>query len=160
MKSAQQQNEKHYGGRYKPDFVEGDHFSRTAVTGGLQLPTQELFAARRSGASRSLLSYLALLRTGFTMPARSPGTAVGSYPTFSPLPNPKPTGGRPGFGGMFSVALSVGFLLLGVTQRPALWSPDFPRTERFSPRSPPPPGVIIDAKPFFYKKPLYRLQIF
>jgi len=29
-------------------------------------------------------------------------------------------------GGMFSVALSVGSPLLGVTQRPALWSSDFP----------------------------------
>ncbi len=28
---------------------------------------------------------------------------------------------------MFSVALSVGLPRLGVTQRPALWSPDFPR---------------------------------
>ena len=74
------------GGRYKPDPVEGDHLSGTAVTSGLVLPTREFAARRRNGASHSSLSYLALLRTGFAVPARSPGTAVGSYPTFSPLP--------------------------------------------------------------------------
>ena len=31
-------------------------------------------------------------------------------------------------GGLFSVALSVGSRRLGVTQHPALWSPDFPPT--------------------------------
>ena len=40
-------------------------------------------------------------------------------------------------GGLFSVALSVGFPRLGVTQHPALWSPDFPRTTLSGgPRSP------------------------
>jgi hypothetical protein len=43
---------------------------------------------------------------------------VGSYPTISPLP------GCPG--GVISVALSFESPRLGVTQRPALWSPDFP----------------------------------
>jgi len=48
--------------------------------------------------------------------------AVRSYRTFSPLPCfAKATRGC-----VFSVALSVGSPLLGVTQRPALWSPDFP----------------------------------
>gem|GEM_PF-4433357 len=83
-----------------------------------------------------LLSYLALLRTGLAVPVRSPGTAVGSYPTVSPLPTEA--------GGLFSVALSVGFPLLGVTQRPALRSPDFPRAATTGPRSPPPPlGIIL-----------------
>jgi len=40
----------------------------------------------RNGAGRSSPSYLALLQTGFAVPARLPGTAVGSYPTISPLP--------------------------------------------------------------------------
>ncbi len=46
--------------------------------------------------------------------------AVRSYRTFSPLPP------RMGLGGIFSVALSVGLRLPGVTWHPALWSPDFP----------------------------------
>jgi len=46
--------------------------------------------------------------------------AVGSYPTFSPLP------GCPG--GLFSVALSIALRRPGVTRRHALRSPDFPRT--------------------------------
>ena len=35
-----------------------------------------------------------------------------------------------GEGGMFSVALSLGLPPLGVTQHPALWSPDFPRARK------------------------------
>ena len=38
-------------------------------------------------------------------------------------------------GGIFSVALSLGLPPLGVTQHPALWSSDFPRTPRRGPRS-------------------------
>lgn len=111
--------EEKQGGRCKPDSVVGDHLSGTAVASGLKLPTREFAARRRCGASHASLSYLALLRTGFAVPARSPGTAVGSYPTISPLPAVA--------GGIFSVALSVGLPLLDVIQRSALWSPDFPR---------------------------------
>ncbi len=81
-------------------------------------PTREL-SADAEWSEPLLLPYLTLLRTGLAVPVRSPGTAVGSYPTISPLPADA--------GGIFSVALSVGFPPLGVTQRPALWSPDFPR---------------------------------
>src|SRR6058998_251351 len=52
---------------------------------------------------------------------------VGSYPTFSPLPD----GASPEINAawrFFSVALSFGSPRLGITQRPALWSPDFPPT--------------------------------
>ena len=51
--------------------------------------------------------------------------AVGSYPTVSPLPrhHPKIVPGRFVFCGAH-----VGLLRLGVTQHPALWSPDFPLT--------------------------------
>ena len=48
------------------------------------------------------------------------GSAVGSYPAFSPLP----------VGGSFSVALSVALLHLGVTQHPVPRSPDFPLHEK------------------------------
>ncbi len=44
--------------------------------------------------------------------------AVRSYRTISPLPTIA--------GGIFSVALSVGSHLPGVTWHSALWSPDFP----------------------------------
>ena len=44
--------------------------------------------------------------------------AVGSYPTISPLPRKR--------GGMFSVALSVGFPPLPVRKHAALWCSDFP----------------------------------
>src|SRR5258708_14580924 len=52
---------------------------------------------------------------------------VGSYPTFSPLPS----GASPEINAawrLFSVALCFGSPRLGVTQRPALWSPGFPPT--------------------------------
>ena len=48
---------------------------------------------------------------------------VSSYLTISPLPVPRTIGA---IGRFFSVALSVGFPLLRVTERPVLWSSDFP----------------------------------
>ena len=51
----------------------------------------------------------------------SPRALVSSYLTVSPLPTANVEGG------FFSVALSLGFLPLGITQHPALRSPDFPR---------------------------------
>jgi len=51
---------------------------------------------------------------------------VSSYLTISPLPEKS--------GGIFSVALALGpvFTLtpLGFTQHPALWSPDFPHSQK------------------------------
>jgi len=69
---------------------------------------------------------------------------VGSYPTFSPLPDscsPEIAAA----GRLFSVALSFGSPRLGVTQRPALWSPDFPPTLFTSPAvtRPPRPAVSL-----------------
>src|SRR5205823_1423165 len=69
---------------------------------------------------------------------------VGSYPTFSPLPD----GASPEINAarrFFSVALSFGSPRLGVTQRPALWSPDFPPTLFTSPAvtRPPRPAVSL-----------------
>jgi hypothetical protein len=63
-----------------------------------------------------------LLRTGFAEPRRSPAALVSSYLTLSPLPGPGP-------GGLLSVALSAGRPAWDTLQRPALWSPDFPRPE-------------------------------
>jgi hypothetical protein len=64
---------------------------------------------------------LALLRVGFTEPPQSPAALVVSYTTVSPLP-PDESGG-----GLFSVALSRGSPRVGVTDHPALRSPDLPR---------------------------------
>ena len=68
-----------------------------------------------------------LLLTRFAEPRRSLDVLVGSYPTVSPLPVSIPHGAFTTIGGLLSVALSVGSPRLGVTQRHALWSPDFPR---------------------------------
>ena len=70
---------------------------------------------------------LALLRVGFAEPPGSPRALVRSYRTVSPLPVRSPRGPS-AIGGLFSVALSCGSPRLGVTQHPALWSPDVPRT--------------------------------
>ncbi len=74
-----------------------------------------------------LAAYLALLRLGVTVPRLLPGRAVGSYPTFSPLPAQKT-------GGLFSVALTVALRRPGVTWQSTLWSSDFPRPENLEPR--------------------------
>lgn len=93
----------------------------------------------------------------------SPGSLVGSYPTVSPLPQPRghaaggpkavrrysrrPRGVR---GGLFSVALARGFPRVAVSNHPALWSPDVPRHQLVA-RSPgrpsrvPPPRIELGA---------------
>jgi len=50
-----------------------------------------------------------LHRMGFFVPSHSRGNAVGSYPTFSPLPIRafKSEDLKPRMGGLFSVTLSV-----------------------------------------------------
>ena len=64
--------------------------------------------------------YLALLRVGLVLPRDVATRAVRSYRTISPLP------ALASFGGVFSVALSIGSRRPGVTWHPALRSPDFP----------------------------------
>ena len=71
----------------------------------------------------------ALLRVGFTEPPGSPRVLVRSYRTVSPLPVRSRFPGAT-IGGLLSAALSFGSPRLGVTQHPALWSPDVPRTGR------------------------------
>ena len=51
----------------------------------------------------------------------SPRPLVVSYTTVSPLPDAEAPGG------LFSVALALELPRVGVTHRPALWSPDVPR---------------------------------
>ena len=67
------------------------------------------------------LPYLVLLQTGFAWLAVSPRRPVGSYSTLSPLPVRRTAVWRSAFCCAFQRSLS-----LGVTQRFALRSPDFP----------------------------------
>ena len=81
------------------------------------------------GGPPHALPYLALLLAGFTKLLQSPGALVRSYRTFSPLPGPAGTLRFQPLsdpGGLLSVALSFALPRLGITQRNALWSPDFP----------------------------------
>src|SRR5215472_16424182 len=105
------------------------HPSGTAVAGSLVRSTRE----HRAGRPRALAqetrsaerdSLLTLLRVGFTEPPGSLRALVVSYTTVSPLP-PDDAGG-----GLISVALSRGSPRVGVTDHPALRSPDLPRRAR------------------------------
>jgi len=121
----------------------GDHSSRTRISPRLKQPTRE----HRTGHPQALL-YLVLLRAGLAWPARSPGPPVSSYLTVSPLPLPHWESG-----GLLSVALSVNLTSrrgpLGVTQRPALRSSDFPPGPlgpggRLHPRRAPQKFIIVE----------------
>jgi len=96
----------------------GGHPSRPAVARRLQRPTRGTCgrAARPSAWPCS----------GWGLPSRPgrPGRWCALTAPFHPCLC------RPGaaIGGLFSVALSCGSPRLGVTQHPALWSPDVPRT--------------------------------
>ncbi len=91
---------------------------------------------RRRGRNRGAL--LTLLRVGFTEPPGSLRALVVSYTTVSPLPR----GWRdPPRGGLFSVALSRGSPRVGVTDHPALRSPDLPR--RAQKAASRPPGRLV-----------------
>ena len=71
-------------------------------------------------AGRVIIPCLALLRARFTLRVASPRPRWSLTPPFHPYRNRSR-------GGLFSVALSRGSLRVGVTHRPALWSPDVPR---------------------------------
>jgi len=93
----------------------GGHFSRAPVTRRLERP----YPRARAGHPIALLFGLApdgVCRAGAV--ARAAGELLPHRFTLTPLPWKR--------GGLLSVALSVGSPPLGVTQHPALWSPDFP----------------------------------
>src|SRR5947207_6565709 len=110
----------------------GGHPSRPAVARRLQRPT------RGSLSDGPPSPCLALLRVGFTEPPGSPRALVRSCRTVAPLPVRRPRG-CVAIGGFLSVALSCGSPRLGVTQHPALWSPDVPRAGQAGTR---PPGRL------------------
>ena len=74
---------------------------------------------------------LALLRVGFTKLSKSPPILVSSYLTVSPLPRKRLQTNVP-FGRMLSVALSLILRPVGITDHPALRSPDFPLANKFA----------------------------
>jgi hypothetical protein len=106
----------------------GGHLSRAPVPRRLQRPlpegwTSSLVTRRpdgRWGPLRGAPSYLVLLHAGFAWPAGRPA-AGGLLPHHFTL-----TGLLAETGGVISVALSFGSPRLGITQRAALRSPDFP----------------------------------
>src|SRR4051794_37661559 len=100
--------------------------SVTAISLGTTLP-QPSSGLPGNSASSLNVPCLTLLRTRFTQRARSLGPLVVSYTTVSPLPPAAVPEGTATGGGLLSVALSRGLLRVGVTHRPALWSPDVPR---------------------------------
>ena len=113
---------------------------------------RELRRARdRTGRPRQC-PYSSLLREGLASPPVTRLSRVGSYPTISTLPgerralatSPRPVRGRAAlFGGVISVALSLGSPRVGVTDFPAQWSPDFPPADGCCPPAifrPPPTG--------------------
>ena len=96
---------------YKRSSVFDNHLSRLIVTNKLERPTY-----RRMRAT-SLMPYLGLAPGGVYTALLVTQQTVSSYLAFSSLPHKWR---------LFSVALSLGSLPLGVTQHPALWSSDFP----------------------------------
>ena len=97
----------------KPGSVVDNHSSGIYVTAYLKQPTRE-------PCGPHVVPLFGLAPSG-VYPATCVATgAVRSYRTISTLPVPKD------FGGIFSVALSVGSRRPGVTWHSALWSPDFP----------------------------------
>jgi len=76
--------------------------------------------------ARKTLRIFDLAAGGVCLAIRVTTNAVRSYRTISPLPS---HGKAVGFGCVFSVALSVGLLRLGITKHRALCSSDFPHAE-------------------------------
>ena len=101
---------------YPSQVKDGDHLSSPDVTIGVMRPT-------RGQAGLLMSLYLVLLQMGFAQPAGHPAAGGLLLPPFHPCSLPPRMKDRWRY---VSVALSVGFPLLGVTQHPARWSSDFP----------------------------------
>ncbi len=99
----------------KPGSVVDSHSSGAHVAVRLERPTRERRGPRHCSPIWSC--------SGWGLPCRRvlPPARCALTAPFHPCRRP---GGR--FGGLFSVALSVGSRRPGVTWHPALWSPDFP----------------------------------
>ena len=102
-----------------PNSGEG-HSSRACVATCLKRVPGNLGRATRTGRAPAF-PYSSCSRWGLPT-ATSPLQPVSSYLTLSPLPRTT----RKLAGGLFSAALALGLPPVGVTDHPALWSPDFP----------------------------------
>ncbi len=105
-------------GRRSPAAGDG-HPSTTPVARRLQRPDPGHGASSPWAANRP--SLFGLAPDGVYLAGRSPGRRWALTPPFHRCRDRSR-------GCVISVALSFGSPRLGVTQRPALWSPDFPRT--------------------------------
>ncbi len=100
-------------------FCSGAEAPSTVIYLGDTLPCRSSGLPGDS-AGRVIIPCLALLRARFTLRVASPRPRWSLTPPFHPYRTRR-------CGGLFSVALSRGSLRVGVTHRPALWSPDVPR---------------------------------
>ena len=110
------------------------HLSRRRVAAPLQRPTRGLGGPRHHPLSGLAPGEVCRADRVTTIP-------VVSYTALSPLPACA--------GGLLSVALSRGSLRVGVTHRPALWSPDVPRCglpPRDRPADPFAPSILPAAR--------------
>lgn len=99
----------------KPGSVRDNHSSGTFVTECLKRPTRIPYGPYVP--VNRMDSYLVLLQVGFALPQLLPVARCALTAPFHPYHF---------HGGIFSVALSVGSRLPGVTWHFVLWSPDFP----------------------------------
>ncbi len=116
-------------------FRGGCHYSRTTVTGRLKQPT------RKRGRAGPCASLFGLAPDGGCLAGRIAPPAGGLLPhRFTLTSRPRPEGG------LLSVALSGDRSPLGVAQRPALRSPDFPlRPLRAAATARPTPNIVSAA---------------
>jgi hypothetical protein len=107
-----------------------DPLSGTAVAGRLERPTRESDEAGRLVDALRRPSLPMRAFTGRGLPCRPCHHGRGGLlPHRFTLATPRRLRAAE-FGGLFSVALSLSSRPAGVTRRPALWCPDFPRFPR------------------------------
>ncbi len=82
----------------------------------------------------------------------------GRWWALTPPFHPYPSGPSPRRAVSLSVALSVGSPRLGVTQLPALWSPDFPRARRRRARDHPADSLQVHYPTMMTGLQIYRFQ--
>lgn len=104
----------------KPGSVMDSHSSGMCVAAHLKQPTREQCGPHATRPKARTFLYLVLLQVGFTLPPLLPVARCALTAPFHPYQRSKTPGG------IFSVALSVGLRLPGVTWHPARRSPDFP----------------------------------
>ncbi len=95
--------------------------SSTVIYLGVLSPKRSSSLPRRHVGHMIMRLYLALLRTGFSLPRLLPAARCALTTPFHPYQQLQAI-----VGGIFSVALSVDSRLPEVIWRSALWSPDFP----------------------------------